>query len=139
MTYFNEPITQRHYDAWVCEQIGVDYDGLPLCHQHKQRFIALKKHKPYLEYPGMGTSEVANVKIKEIAMTVTRPTIVHPVDAETSLLAQYDKDLGILESKIESYYSKISLMESEIKSLRRKRAAFAKLVGREEAKEAVNT
>ena len=39
------------YRAWVCEQLGVDYDGLPLSHSLKQRFLAMAQ-KAALVYPG---------------------------------------------------------------------------------------
>lgn len=109
-----------HYVAWVCEQIGVEYKGLPLTHQQKLRFLSLTQ-KSKLEY-------VPPTR-KNIIMTTQQP--VPPATsktAEDTLISQYDREIASLDAK----ESKYKTMMEEVKMLRasliKKRKAIAKIL-----------
>lgn len=114
------------YVKWACEQIGVDYVGLPLTHAQKQRFIALSQ-KSHLNYPGPPN--------KRNIMSIPKPpfTKSNPETSvsltETALLGQYDKEISSLEASKVRWKRQIDEANVEIKLLIKKRAALSKILG----------
>jgi hypothetical protein len=114
----------KHFQAWVCEQIGIEYNGLPLAFHHKQRFLALKRKKPFLEYPGPP-------KERNVDMSLTSK-ITDSRTAENVLLTQYDAELKSLEERKTRYQKIIEQISKEARTITKRRNMLAKLITTED-------
>lgn len=119
---FNDPEQVK----WACEQIGVDYKGLPLTHFQKQRFISLSQ-KYNLTYvpPTRRPSMAPN---RPFVPTITQANALSSELTENALLGQYDRELKSLEERSANLHSQIKDIENKKRALAKKRAAVAKIV-----------
>ena len=112
------------YRAWVCEQLGVDYDGLPLSHSLKQRFLAMAQ-KAALVYPGPLARRNVN-----LLMTKPAAPVLDTADAaENALISQYDRELVALQERKARFSKMADAAAEKVKALAKKRAAVAKALG----------
>ncbi len=109
------------YRAWVCEQIGVEYKGLPLTHQQKQRFLSLSQ-KSKMEYTPPNKRNI-------IMTQPIRPTNENSALTENALIGQYDREIQAIEEKKNKFSQMIKDLAAEGKALTKKRAAVAKALG----------
>lgn len=112
--------------AWMCEQAGIDFKGLPLSHQDKQKLLAITQRRPFQEIP-----KFTQRKPKEIKMTQHQTVTVTgtSTQTETALLSQYDRELQGIEERRTKYAKAIKDLAIEAKNLAKKRAAVARVLG----------
>lgn len=114
--------------AWLCEQAGIEFRGLPLAHHDRLRLLAIVEKNPPSKFP------VYTKPVKEVPMSfgssntkITTPTT--PAAAETALLDQYNASIAKAKANQDKYARLMREAREEEKALSKKRASLAKILG----------
>lgn len=112
----------KEVQNWVCEQIGVEYKGLPLTHAQRSRFLALKNKKPFLEFKPLA-------KRKLMYPTPKEPQNQNDSSlTENALIGQYDREIADLEQKEDKYKKMMADIRTLRAALVKKRKAIAAIL-----------
>lgn len=113
--------------SWLCEQAGIEFKGLPLAPYDRLRLMSIIEKNP----PGKVPAFKKPIKEAPMAFTASTPTPIR-IDSQTAeqtLLTQYDAEIAKAKANQDKYARLIREAREEEKTLTKKRASLAKILG----------